>query len=450
MAAGLVAILTITGLVLMIYYSPSVERAYASIKDIIYVVPGGRFLRNIHRWAAHAMVVVVILHMARVLYTGAYKKPREFNWVIGLGLLVLTLGLSFTGYLLPWDQLAFWAITVGSNIAASPREVTDALHITRYIDIGGFQKHVLLGADHVGQPALVRFYVLHCVILPLALFALIGSHFWRIRKDGGLARPSWADRIPMQNPFEKSKDAPRPFLASKGGVKTFGLMALVRGRTPAVSRAPDNTIPSWPYAFMAEAAAIMVVLVVVLALSLVINAPLKELANPLVPENPAKAPWYFLGLQEIVAYSAFAGGILIPTIVLIGLGLVPYLDRKKDEPGIWFTDKQGRGVAARALFFALVAAAAAVAIPVNWGWLRQWFPSVPQLVITAVNPGTLLMLVYIAYSLVVLKKTRSTRLSAIAMFTCFLAGFVVLTVVGTVFRGPNWDFYWSRSQWPVH
>ncbi|MBI2844177.1 MAG: cytochrome bc complex cytochrome b subunit [Armatimonadetes bacterium] len=450
MAGVLVAILTITGLLLMIYYQPSTENAYRSIKDIVYVVPGGMFLRNIHRWAAHAMVIVVILHMARVAYTGAYKKPREFNWVIGLGLLVLTLALSFTGYLLPWDQLAFWAITVGANIAASPREITDALGITSQIDIGGLQKQILLGAEHVGEPALVRFYVLHCVILPAALFALMGVHFWRSRKDGGLARPSWANRIPMRNPFAKDQEGQRPFLGDSTGVKTYGLMALIRGRTPAVSRAPDNTVPSWPYAFLAEAAAGMVITAVVFLLSLVFNAPLKELANPLIPENPAKAPWYFLGLQEIVAYSAFAGGILIPTIVLIGLGLIPYLDREKDEQGIWFTNRLGGLIAAKSFVFALVAAAAAVAIPVTVGWLRTWFPDIPQLVITIINPGTLLMLVYVAYCLLVLRRTKSTRMSAIALFSCFLAGFIVLTVVGTIFRGPNWEFYWSSSNWPVH
>ena len=110
------------------------------MKDIHFVVPTGRFIRNIHRWAAHLMVVAVLLHMARVFYTASYKAPREFNWVVGMVLFVLTLALSFTGYLLPWDQLAYWAITIGANIAASPRELTDALGITAFFDLGGLQK----------------------------------------------------------------------------------------------------------------------------------------------------------------------------------------------------------------------------------------------------------------------------------------------------------------------
>ena len=117
---------TVTGVLLMIYYTPSTELAYQSVKDIHYVVPTGRFIRNLHRWSAHVMVIAVILHAVRVFLTSSYKKPREFNWLIGLGLLVVTLGLSFTGYLLPWDQLAYWAATIGANIASSPRELTDA------------------------------------------------------------------------------------------------------------------------------------------------------------------------------------------------------------------------------------------------------------------------------------------------------------------------------------
>jgi quinol-cytochrome oxidoreductase complex cytochrome b subunit len=133
-------ILVVTGVLLMFYYKPYPEVAYDSIKDIHFVVPTGRFMRNIHRWAAHVMVVGVILHMARAFYTAAYRSPREFNWIVGLVLLALTLGLSFTGYLLPWDQLAYWAIIIGANIAQSPREITDALGITEVLDVGGLRR----------------------------------------------------------------------------------------------------------------------------------------------------------------------------------------------------------------------------------------------------------------------------------------------------------------------
>src|SRR5262249_49749937 len=137
----------VTGILLMIYYAPSTELAYQSVKDIHYVVPTGRFIRNLHRWSAQLMVITVILHAVRVFLTASYKKPREFNWLVGLGLLVVTLGLSFTGYLLPWDQLAYWAATIGANIASSPRELTNALGVTGWLDPGGLNKELLLGAD---------------------------------------------------------------------------------------------------------------------------------------------------------------------------------------------------------------------------------------------------------------------------------------------------------------
>ena len=169
-------ILTITGVLLMFYYVPSTERAYQSMKDLEFTVSFGLILRNMHRWGAHGMVIGVFLHMCRVFYTGSYKPPREFNWVIGVILLLVTLFLSFSGYLLPWDQLSFWAITVGTTIAT-------------YAPMGDLQKFVMLGGNTVDQGALIRFYVAHVFLLPLIATILIGLHFWRIRKDGGMSGP---------------------------------------------------------------------------------------------------------------------------------------------------------------------------------------------------------------------------------------------------------------------
>lgn len=171
----LFGVLVFTGVLLMFYYVPSVERAYLTMKEIQFSVPLGQFTRNMHRWAAHAMVLTVILHMARVFYTGAYKPPREFNWVVGVILLVLTLGASFTGYLLPWDQLSYWAITVGTNIAGYAPGA------------GPVMREILLGGTEVGQNTLIRFYTLHIAVLPLFITLIISLHLWRARKDGGLA-----------------------------------------------------------------------------------------------------------------------------------------------------------------------------------------------------------------------------------------------------------------------
>ncbi|HEU4342383.1 MAG TPA: cytochrome b N-terminal domain-containing protein, partial [Candidatus Binatia bacterium] len=376
-------------------------------------------------------------------YTAAYRAPREFNWVIGMGLLALTLGLSFTGYLLPWDQLAYWAITIGANIAQSPREVTDALGITEWFDVGGLQKLILLGSEEVGEEALIRFYLFHVMILPLALVMLMSVHFWRIRKDGGLARPGDADRRlgPPSGVYPVFTEMTQ---------KTYSLAAIVKGRTPIVGSGPEQTVPSMPHLMIAEAAVFMLTIALSVILAIFLDAPLKEIANPAVPENPAKAPWYFLGLQELVSHSAFMGGIGIPMIVLIGLGLIPYLDRETEGTGMWFGGPGGWPLVVRSAAFGLATVLAIEAFVIRFGWIRQWWPATPQLVITLVNPGTLLTLCYGLYSVWCLRRYDSTRAGALVLFTCFVCGFIVLTVIGTYFRGPNWDFYWSPSQWPGH
>jgi len=435
-------LLTGTGIALMIYYKPTTDLAYDSMKEIQYVVPTGRFMRNIHRWAAHAMVICVMLHMARAFYTAAYKSPRQFNWVIGMILFVLTLFLSFTGYLLPWDQLAFWAVTIGSEIAQSPRELTDALGITSWFDIGGFQKQLILGANHVGEEALIRFYLLHVMVLPLLMCIFLGVHFWRIRKDGGITRPSSEDEIPSHNMLKSTP--------STAPQKTFGLMAVVKGKTPNVDRRMANTVLTFPHAFYAIAALCMVTLAVMMALGFYFDAPLVERANPAVPENPAKAPWYFLGLQELVSYSAFMGGVGIPIIVVLGLMLVPYLDKEPEDVGRWFGGPIGRKVCLATAFFAVVVVIGLLSVTVNWGWLRNWFPDLPQIVITLVNPGTVMLVLFVAWSLSIMRYTNSTRMGALATFTCFIVAFVILTYFATVHRGPNWNFYWSKADWPTH
>lgn len=180
-----------TGVLLMFYYRPVVEYAYQDMKYLQFDVPFGIFLRNIHRWAAHAMVFTVMLHMLRVFLTGSYKPPREFNWVVGVLLLVITFLLSFTGYLLPWDQLAYWAITVGTNMA---RAAPFLGHEGPFANLLGVKidndiRFALLGGTEVGPNALLRFYVLHVIALPLLALILMGIHFWRVRKDNRIMGP---------------------------------------------------------------------------------------------------------------------------------------------------------------------------------------------------------------------------------------------------------------------
>jgi quinol-cytochrome oxidoreductase complex cytochrome b subunit len=350
-------ILIVTGILLMFYYVPSTTQAYDRMLDMRGSVAFGTFLRNMHRWSAHGMVAVVFLHMCRVFYTGSYKKPREFNWVLGVVLFLLTLFLSFTGYLLPWDQLAFWAITVGTAIASYAPV------------IGKDIKFLLLGDATVGQEALLRFYVLHVAVLPAVLTLLVAVHFWRIRKDGGLSRA----------PEEDAGDvaAPPPMIAisvkAKEMVKNkiYGLQGFVRGPLTKAGNVPDKSLFSWPNLVIAELFVFVLTLAVILCLSLLFNAPLEEPVNIMHPPNPAKAPWYFLGLQEMVSYSAFWGGVGIPGIFVVLLLAVPYLDRSSKGIGVWFS--------------------------------RQ-------------------------------------RLLANTLYTTVVLVNVILIIIGTFFRGPNWEF----------
>lgn len=442
---ALFGILSVTGIMLMVYYKPTEAEAFNSIKDIHYIVPGGRLLRNTHRWAANLMIVTVILHMARVFFTHSYQKPREFNWMVGIALLVLTFALSFTGYCLPWDQLAYWAVVIGSNIARSPRELFEAIGWTQMAGLGDFQQRILLGSRTAGTDAILRFYWLHCVALPCMMTTLIGVHFWRIRKDGGMSRPN--DILP-----EELEGTPVDEVAQEsfdGLGKTYTLVCAVPEKTPHVDIDQKNTVQSWPHAFRPELAVCMIVLALVLLLGIFLDAPLKLPADPSVAENPAKAPWYFLGLQEIVSYSAFAGGIALPGLIVLGLACIPFLDREKSPEGRWPRGAEFRCVALSTLL-SFVAIVLVLAFRVRFGWLRDWYPQINQLWIILINPGSLLIALFGLYTLAVIKRTRSTRLGAVAFFCCFLVFFVVMTYFGTYHRGPNWDFYWWPSQWPLH
>ena len=166
--------LIVSGVYLMFFYVPSPNQAYTDIQTIQTEVTFGQYIRNVHRWSAHLMVLAVAFHMARVFYRGAYKPPRQFNWVIGVILLILTLLLSFTGYLLPWDQLAFWAVTVGTEMASFVPFIGEPV------------KEMLLGGPVVGASTLLRFYVLHVAVLPSLIVLVLMVHLWRWRKDSML------------------------------------------------------------------------------------------------------------------------------------------------------------------------------------------------------------------------------------------------------------------------
>jgi quinol-cytochrome oxidoreductase complex cytochrome b subunit len=351
-SAVLFGVLTVTGLALMLYYVPYPNEAYRSMKDLQFVVTFGVVLRNMHRWSAHAMVAVVFLHLCRVFWTGSYKAPREFNWIVGVSLLLLTLALSFTGYLLPWDQLAYWAITVGSSIAA-------------YTPLVGREvKFLLLGGHVIGPMTLLRFYVFHCVVLPGLVVMLVSLHIWRVRKDG-LSGPTVTVA-----PVEETGGVFPP------STKTYGLMALTRRPSASVAaRDPHDEVFAWPHLLYRELLVTLAVVVALHIVSLLFNAPLEEMADPTRTPNPAKAPWYFLGLQELVHYSAFVGGVLVPTAIVAALIALPYLDRNPHGAGVWFASERRL---ANTIFTAIVAVAIVLTVVgtlfrgANWAWVWPW------------------------------------------------------------------------------
>lgn len=370
-------ILTLTGVVLMFLYVPSVERAYGSVKDIEFVVSFGWLLRGMHRIAAHLMVAVVFLHMVRVFLTGAYKNGkaigsnRPLNWIVGLVLLITTLLLSFTGYLLPWDQLAFWAITVGTNIASSAPLVGESV------------RFFLLGGNQIDQNALIRFYVLHVFFLPVVTLLLFSYHMWRVRKDGGLA-------IVDHEALDQRPESIDPVKS-----KTYSLLGITNGATVHVQNTmideETNSIPSSPHLTKRILLVTLATTIVVLLLTILLPSPLEEPANPYVTPNPAKAPWYFLWLQEIVTDTTFTlgsitingaliGGILLPGVLLF-LGVWwPYKDKSSvHSVGVWMPKERSRQ---------------------NWIFI------------------------------------------GICIFI------IILTIIGTYLRGPYWNFYFPWESWP--
>ena len=411
-------IVTVTGILLMFFYVPSIERAYRDMKDLEYVVSYGLFMRNMHRWAAHGMVLAVLLHMARVFYTGSYKPPREFNWVVGVVLLVVTLFLSFTGYLLPWDQLAFWAITVGTSIASYAPLLGEKI------------RFLLLGGTTIGQSALLRFYVLHVMVLPIAASVLIALHFWRIRKDGGLSHPNSGEKGPVDI-----------LSVPANPDKTYGLMELVEGTSLMVDEEPEDWVQSWPHLIYREFLLFIGLVILLSAVSIFFNAPLEELANPDHPPNPAKAPWYFLGLQEMVSYSALVGGVIVPGIVIIGLMSIPYIDSRVEGIGIWFYSKRGRVLAIFSAIITSIIVPILIYLNTKMG-LRTIYPMAPQFLVDILNPATVLVIIMAVLFFITQKITSSTREASIALFSSFLMAFTELTIIGTLFRGQNWNWIW--------
>jgi quinol-cytochrome oxidoreductase complex cytochrome b subunit len=367
-ATVLFGILTLTGVYLMFFYTPAVGSAYGDMQTIRTGVGFGQLVRNVHRWSAHLMVLVLFLHLIRVFLAGAYKRPREFNWVIGVVLLLLTLGLSFTGYLLPWDQLSYWAVTVGTNL----------VHYVPFV--GHSLQDLLIGGPQIGQPTLLRFYALHVAVLPISMVLALSIHIWRVRKDGFAVERS---AVGTDGAFaEESTATPAAAVPASAPAELYGgrtrvLGVVDRESVTAEERAVDDVVFSWPHLIVRHVVVALGVATVVLGLGVLFAAPLRGLANPNLTPEPAKAPWYFAGLQELLShFDPLVAGILVPIGAVLTLILLPYIDR---------------------------------------------------------NPSTV----------------ARNRKVAIVIFGGLVALAVVLTIIGTFFRGPGWQFVTPWTHWYV-
>ena len=376
------SILAVTGVMLLFVYTPSPDAAYDSMMALQTEVYFGNLIRNLHHWSGNLMVVVGVLHLLRVFYTAGFTRPREFNWVMGISLLLLIIAANFTGYLLPWDQLAYWAVTVGTSLLD-------------YIPVlGGPLTNLLLGGPEVGAATLTNFYGLHIAVIPLIIFGIVSFHIWRVRKD--------TITVPRKINQEADKEK----------------------------------VTTVPHLVSIEFIFALVWLAVLITWAAFVNAPLEEAADPAHSPNPAKAAWYFMGFQELLLhFHPIFGAIVIPGLGLLAMLMIPYLDQDMDSIGIWFRSVRGRWLAGISFLLGVFGTFAFVLFDEFWLDLPAWLPFLPSAISNGWVPlAALLLLLYGFYELLKIFGSRACEARQ-AVFTLLLASFVTLTLVGIFFRG---------------
>ena len=385
----LVLLLGLTGLLLMFRYDPRVEYAYVSIQQLETEVMFGSFVRAVHHWSANFLVIASFLHLVRVFLTGSFKQGRSVNWIIGLVLFVMVLAGNFTGYLLPWDQLSYWAITVSTSLMA-------------YIPLlGTAVRNFFLGGPQVGQAALSNFYALHVVFMPALMLGFLGYHLWKVRKNGGISQPLL-------------KEDEKPELKSTN-----------------------------PHLVNIELAAGMVVLVVVGVYAMFNPAPLGSIANPMMPPNPAKAAWYFLGLQELLLHMHPLAVMMLLGLAVAALAITPWIDRDFRDIGIYFRSAIGRRAAVFGSLLAVYLVPLAVILDEFWYDVPGWLPGVHTNITVGVIPFLITLSVFVGiYFLLksgLLFKNEKTNHSEamVGVFAFMMTGIIILTIVGIYFRGQN-------------
>jgi len=390
MAATLVGLLFSTGVLLLLVYEPSAERAYASIQTLTERTPFGLWVRNIHHWSANFLLAVLLLHLLRVVLTGAFGSGRRLNWIIGLCVFFLALAANFTGYLLPWDQLAYWAVTICTGMLG-------------YIPVcGSWLQGLFRGGGEVGAPTLANFFVLHVAFIPASLFILLLWHFWLVRRAGGLAQPEEAER------------------------------------DNASSR-----VPTMPNLIAREGAVGLVLIAFVMILSIFLNAPLLEQANPGMSPATAKAPWYFLGFQELLLHLHPVFAVCVWP--LLGVAVLLWLPFWRDSalpPATWFGSRRGRTLA---LWTAVGAAVATVLVILADNLLSR--PSetfaVNTLITRGLIPTLLLMALFAGFYLLLVVKLNYTRAEAVMVGVILMVvAIAACAVIGYWFRGAGMVLVW--------
>ncbi len=394
MSLVLLGVLALTGSLLMLGQTPTPGDAYASIERLQGEVLFGAFVRAVHHWSANLLVLIAAFHLLRVFLTGAFLGGRALNGIVGLVLFAAIAASAFTGYLLPWDQLAYWAVTIVTGMAA-------------YVPVAGPALASLLrGGEEIGPATLVTYHALHTQWLPALLFAGAGFHFWRVRKAGVVVVPPDAVRD------DKGKPEQVLFL---------------------------------PHLLWRETAVALVLLAAVTLFSALVRAPLGPPANPGLSLNPAKAPWYFLGFQELLVHlHPLFAVVVVPLLGAVALVALPYLGFPKDEPhGAWFLSETGRRSARLAALVALVATPLLVLADAAILGVAGNPSGGAALLIRGVLPTAALLAACAAAFRIVRSRFGATRLEATQALFVFLAvAFAVLTATGIWFRGTGMRLVW--------
>ena len=390
MAALLIVMLGATGLLLRFFYQPFPAYAYDSVLTIQDRIIFGGFLRNIHYWSGTFLLIVAFLHLLRVFFTRAFLPPRQFNWIIGLLLLFLIMLSNYTGYLLPWDQLSYWAITVSTNMLS-------------YIPlIGNMLMHLLRGGAEVGARTLIIYYTLHTGVIPLLILLLMAWHFWRVRKAGGVVLPGGDEN--GQN---------------------------------------IEQVPAIPNLVYKEFVAALALIAFIFTLSVFFDAPLLDKANPALSPDPVKAPWYFVGVQELLLhFDPLFSIVIIPLIAMSAVLLIPYYRYSSTRTGIWFISPKGRKSAEISAVAGAVLTIFAVVISEYWLHFDRWLPALPLSISNGLVPFVIVAGVIILFYYWLKGKSSDSDELIQAMFVFLLTAFFVLTITALWFRGAGMALSW--------